>query len=73
MKNKEYNFLNNILPIIKIYSIIKKALKKRFVTTPIQCNNRTSAKRRHIQYNICVDTIAVRYSAHIVPEKKTHK
>ena len=43
------------------------------VTTLIQCKNDTSVKRRHIQYNICDDTLAVRYSADIVPEKKSHK
>ena len=81
MKNKEYdqgwyswyNFLKNILHIIKIYLIIKKPLKNRFVTTPIQCKNHTSVKRRHIQYKICNDTLAVSYSADIVPEKKIHK
>ena len=75
MKNKEYNFSKNFLffTSLKYAQICSKALKKRFVTTPIECKNHTSAKRRHIQYNICDDTLAVRYSADIVPEKKSHK
>ena len=72
MKNKVYNFLKNILffSSLKYAQLLKKALKKRFFTTPIQCKNHASVKRRHIQYKICDDTLTVRNIADIVPEKK---
>ena len=71
MKNKEYNFLKNILFFTSLkYS---QLLKKRFITTLSNAKNHTSVKRRHIQYNICDDTLAVRYSADIAPKKESHK
>ena len=75
MKNREYNFLKIILSFtsLKYAQLLKTRQKKRFVTTPTQCKNHTSVKRRHIQYKICDDTLAVRYSADIEPEKKSHK
>ena len=46
---------------------------KSFVTTPIRCKNRTSVDRRQIRHKKCDDTVAIRYSLDIVPEKKSHK
>ena len=58
---------------LKYAQLLKKTLKKRLVTTPIRCKNHTSVKRRHTQYKICDDMLVVRYSAGIVPEKKSNK
>ena len=75
MKNKEHDCFKKILffTLLKNAQLLKKALKKSFVATPIWRKDHTSVARRHIRYKICDDTLAIRYSTDIVSEKKSHK